>query len=73
MGHDAELGARTRDIFSPLRGRVPTLTGRVPLTSARGLAQRGTCSDLFRHFLPSLHYLLALPSLWAWGPKYHQT
>lgn len=34
------------------------MTGRFPLMSAGGLAQRGTCSDLCRHFLPSLHFSL---------------
>lgn len=59
VGCDTQLNVCvvTWDV-SALRGRVPTLTGRFPLMSAGGLAQRGACSDLCIHFLPSLHFSL---------------
>lgn len=69
VGHDAG----TQVVSPPLRGRVLTLAGRVPFPSACVFIQRRMCSDLFINFLLSLHYLLALPSLWVWVLKHHQT
>ena len=57
---------------SHLRGRVPTLTGHVPLTSDRRVAQWNVLIVVWRFSsqrkVSLLSFLLGLG-----GPKYHQT